>query len=134
MDVLHTQQELDDLPVGSVVMTLWDDGPLHAVMQKYSDGWYGFPSDSALHPLGSGRPPESVAVLWRSIDHKTCGHVNHTTLDGSRHEEMHSAIFGLITKWSAAGNRAGTTDVGRRVYREVVADLVDAMHPFEIEQ
>lgn len=68
-----------------------------------------------------------------AIDHDTCGHVNHTTLDGSRHEEIHTAIFGLIQKWSSAGNRAGTTDEGR-TYRAVVADLVDAMTPFEVEQ
>lgn len=54
------------------------------------------------------------------IDHETCGHVNHVTLDGSRHEEMHTAVFDLIQKWSHE--------------RDCVQDLVDAMHPFEIEQ
>lgn len=64
-NVLRTVAELDELPVGSVVMTLWDDGPLHAVMQKYSDGWFGFPSKTALYPLGTGSGLESVALLWR---------------------------------------------------------------------
>lgn len=63
--IITTQQELDALPVGSVVLTLWDDGPLHYVMQKYSDGWYGFPSDSALYPLGSASDGQHVALLWR---------------------------------------------------------------------
>jgi hypothetical protein len=62
--ILRTQAELDALPVGAVVMTLWDDGPIHAVMQKYSDGWYGFPSKTSLHPLGSGSQWETVALLW----------------------------------------------------------------------
>lgn len=65
-NVLHTQQQLDDLPVGAVVMTLWDDDDVHAVMQKHADGWFGFPSTTPLHPLGSGNNDETVALLWPS--------------------------------------------------------------------
>lgn len=63
--IITTQVELDKLPVGSVVLTLWDIGPLHYVMQKYSDGWYGFPSENSLFPLGS-KPNGGyeVALLW----------------------------------------------------------------------
>lgn len=67
--VLKTGAELDELPVGSVVMALWDGGPLHYVMQKYAgNGWYGFPSERPLFPLGSGRQGETVALLWRGGD------------------------------------------------------------------
>jgi phage/plasmid primase-like uncharacterized protein len=82
-----------------------------------------------------------------AIDHKTCGHVDHTTLDGSRHEEMHTAIFGLISKWSSAANHHDQNAKQARSYetavqqerlaakcRSMIDDLVKAMRPFEIEQ
>ena len=62
--IITTNKELDALPVGSVVMALWDEAPLHHVFQRYSDGWYGFPSESALYPLGSAKDGEAVCVLW----------------------------------------------------------------------
>lgn len=71
------------------------------------------------------------------IDHKTCGHINHVTLDGSRHAEMHTAVFGLIQKWASEANRLDSHDLEPNVsdaIRLCVKDLVDAMHPFEIEQ
>ncbi|WPH57688.1 hypothetical protein [Mycobacterium phage WXIN] len=74
-----------------------------------------------------------------TIDHKTCGHVNHITLDGSRHEEIHTATLDLITKWSGQANRANAT--GSPIHamvaahlRSCVDDLVQAMRPFEVEQ
>lgn len=62
--IIRTTEGLTALPVGSVVMTLWDNGPLHYVMQKYSNGWYGWPSDNALYPLGARTEPRAVLVLW----------------------------------------------------------------------
>jgi hypothetical protein len=77
MRTISTQAELDTLPIGSIVMALWDDGPLHRVMQRYANGdgspggWYGFPSDSPLFPLGSRRQGETVALLWHPDDERT---------------------------------------------------------------
>lgn len=65
MDIVSTVEELDGLPVGAVVMALWDGAPLHHVFQRYSDGWYGFPSHRSLYPLGTAELGETVAVLWR---------------------------------------------------------------------
>ena len=62
-NIITTHNELDALPVGSIVMTLWDEGPLHYVMQRYSDGWYGGFSDSSLFPLGSTEG-NSCLLLW----------------------------------------------------------------------
>lgn len=61
--VIRTLEELAELPVGSVVMTLWDSRALHYVMQRHSDGWFGFPSTTALYPLGSSAAG-AVLVLW----------------------------------------------------------------------
>lgn len=82
-----------------------------------------------------------------TIDHTTCGHVNHTTLDGSRHEEIHTAIYGLIRKWSSAANHHDHNVEHARSYdtavqqqqladqcRSMIDDLVKAVHPFEIGQ
>lgn len=70
MRKLSTTEELDELPVGAVVLALWDSGPVHYVMQRYANGdgspggWYGWPSQEPLHPLGTARAGETVAVLW----------------------------------------------------------------------
>lgn len=82
-----------------------------------------------------------------TIDHKTCGHVNHTTLDGSRHEDMHTAIFDLIQKWSTRANQYENNTKHARSYdsaihqghlrdlcKSMIDDLVKAMHTFEVEQ
>lgn len=63
--IIATTDQLDALPVGSVVMSLWDIGPLHYVFQRHSDGWFGFPSMSPLFPLGSARQGETCQLLWR---------------------------------------------------------------------
>jgi hypothetical protein len=69
------------------------------------------------------------------IDHKTCGHVDHITLDGSRHEEMHTAVCGLIQKWTSEANSLDKGGAALAfIKRACVRDLVDAMHPFEVEQ
>lgn len=72
-----------------------------------------------------------------AIDHKTCGHVDHTTLDASRHKEIHSAILGLILEWSSEAGRLEHVEFEKHhanLKRECVQDLVDAMRPFEVEQ
>lgn len=71
-----------------------------------------------------------------TIDHNTCGHVDHTTLDGSRHEEMHTAIFGLIQKWTSTANELDALEdiIVAGAFLDCVQDLVDALHPFEVEQ
>lgn len=65
--VVRTVEELEELPVGSVVLALWSPRPLSYVMQKYSNGWYGYPSDQALYPLGTN-DGNGVLVLWRPDD------------------------------------------------------------------
>ena len=64
IDSISTPEELDALPVGAVVMTLWAAGPMNHVFQRYSDGWYGFPSHTAMFPLGTAKNGETVLVLW----------------------------------------------------------------------
>lgn len=70
-----------------------------------------------------------------TVDHATCGHVNHITLDGSRHKEIHTALGGLIRKWSSEAN---SLDRGAAALAFVkwscMQDLADAMQPFEVEQ
>lgn len=63
--IITTQGCLDALPIGSVVMALWDKGPLHYVFQRYSNGWFGMLSDSGpLFPLGAIGKPNACIVLW----------------------------------------------------------------------
>lgn len=71
------------------------------------------------------------------IDHKTCEHINHTTLDGSRHEEIHTAIYNLLRDWHSRANQARAVDPedGIADTLELAAeDLAHALHPFEVEQ
>ena len=88
-----------------------------------------------------------MSVPKTDIDHKTCGHVNHVTLDASKHEEIHSAVFELVQEWLHAANGADyeyrllhTAEakalqmLAATLYRQVADDLVKALHPFEVEQ
>lgn len=69
------------------------------------------------------------------IDHKTCGHVDHTTLDSSRHKEIHSAMLVLIQKWLSDANRRKAYGLrGADELEGCVQDMVDTLHPFEVEQ
>lgn len=61
---IDTVEDLNELPVGSIVMAAWDPQP-HHVMTRFSDGWYGWPSrDMPLYPLGSGRNGETALLVW----------------------------------------------------------------------
>lgn len=70
------------------------------------------------------------------IDHKTCGHINHITLDGSRHEEMHTALLGVTSRWFSEANhaRAAGNEAAALAYEAVMKDLCETMGPFEVEQ
>lgn len=54
--------QLDALPVGSVVMPLWylEAGPCW----KLSDGWFAVFIDKPMHPLGSRREGNAVLLVW----------------------------------------------------------------------
>lgn len=59
---ITTVDQLDALPVGSVVMPLWylDAGPCW----KLSDGWFGVFSDKPMYPLGSRQKGNAALLVW----------------------------------------------------------------------
>lgn len=61
---IRTLEELNALPVGSIVVTMWDPAP-HHVMTRFTDGWFGWPSrDCPLFPLGAAKGDEWVLLVW----------------------------------------------------------------------
>jgi hypothetical protein len=71
-----------------------------------------------------------------AIDHKTCGHVNHTTIDASRHEEIHTAMLTFMSRWYSQANhaRAAGNEAVALAYEAVIDDFAESMRGFEVEQ
>lgn len=68
--LISTKEKLDELPVGSVVLVLWDEPPLHAVCQRYAHAeggpgpWHSTLHNKMVYPLGTGEQGEEVLLLW----------------------------------------------------------------------
>jgi hypothetical protein len=78
--ILTSTDELNALPVGSVVMSLWTPGPLHYVATKFATDsataavaakaggtWLAPISDGPIYPLGSGNDGQTVLLLWPGL-------------------------------------------------------------------
>ena len=61
---IRTGEQLDELPVGSVVLALWADLTPVPALSRFIDGWFGFPALQPLHPLGTGRNGEAALLVW----------------------------------------------------------------------
>lgn len=65
---VETVEELDALPVGSVVRSDWPKAaePVGYVSVRFSDGWFTPLHQTRVFPLGAGGG--TVTVLWESGD------------------------------------------------------------------
>jgi hypothetical protein len=70
------------------------------------------------------------------LDHKTCGHIDHTTLDPDRLHELHSALLQFVGRTASKISRLRHDgfDEAAGYAEDVLNDFIRTAHEYEVER